>query len=74
MEVCVYEILRVGLISTGDEIVPAETKEIKKGQVRDSNKLMFKVFLTSIGAHSIVDFGSVSDDRDKVKQTITQAS
>ena len=38
-EVWVYERPRVSIISTGDEIVPAE-KPIKPGQVRDINSYM----------------------------------
>ena len=70
LEVNIYKAPRVGLISTGDEIVPAETKEIKRGEVRDSNKLMFKSLLIGMGVNTVQDFGSVSDDKVEVAKTI----
>jgi molybdopterin biosynthesis enzyme len=39
----------VGLISTGDEIVAADRIDIQRGQVRDSNKIMFKSLLAGMG-------------------------
>jgi len=48
LEVSVFKLPTIGLLSTGDEIVPAHTQEIKRGQVRDSNKLMLKALLKSM--------------------------
>ncbi len=52
--------LRVGVISTGDELVPAEQKP-GPGQVRDVNSPMLAALLKDFGAEA-VDFGIVVDD------------
>jgi len=32
----------IGLLSTGNELVPASTEKLEDGKIRDSNKLMLK--------------------------------
>ena len=51
-----------------------ETLNIKLGQVRDSNKIMFKSLLREMGTLSVLDFGSVADDPDALKAAFLQAS
>ena len=59
-EVPVQPRLRVGVISTGDELVPAAQKP-GPGQVRDVNSPMLAALLRDYGAEA-VDFGIVVDD------------
>ena len=59
-EVPVRPRLRVGVISTGDELVPANQKP-GPGQVRNVNSPMLAALLTEHGAEA-VDFGIVTDD------------
>ena len=59
-EVPVRPRLRVGVISTGDELVPADETP-GPGQVRDVNSPMLAALLEEYGAEC-VDFGIVSDD------------
>ena len=68
-EVPVRPRLRVGVISTGDELVPAEETP-GPGQVRDVNSPMLAALLAEYGAEC-VDYGIVLDDeallREKTK-------
>ena len=57
--------LRVGVISTGDELVPAEKKP-GPGQVRDVNSPMLAALLRDFGAEP-VDYGIVVDDEQMLR-------
>lgn len=59
-EVPVRQRLRVGVISTGDELVPADETP-GPGQVRDVNSPMLAALLEEYGAEC-VDYGIVLDD------------
>ena len=65
-EISVRSPLRVGLLSTGDELVPAEQKP-GPGQMRDVNRPMLRVLLRSVGAIP-VDFGIVKDDEALLRE------
>lgn len=57
----VYRPLRVGVISTGDEIVePGDTAA--DGQIYDANRPMLLALIAQFGYHA-VDLGHVGDDR-----------
>ena len=58
--------LTVGVLSTGDELVPADQKP-GPGQVRDVNRPMLKALLRSFGAVP-VDFGIVPDDEALLRE------
>lgn len=63
--------LRVGVITTGDEIQPIEHEGINDYQIYDSNKYMLKALLEAQGIE--VDlFTSVNDDRDKLRRIISK--
>lgn len=51
----------VGILSTGDEIVPPETVELEPGQIRDINTITVGAALQSMGAEVIYG-GIVRDD------------
>ena len=63
--------LRVGVISTGDELVPPE-KTPGAGQVRDVNSALLAALLRSFGAER-VPYGIVVDDRVLLKETLARA-
>ena len=52
--------LKIGVISTGDELVPPEQTP-GPGQVRDVNSPMLEAMLTSFGAE-VINYGIVVDD------------
>lgn len=64
---------RVAILSTGDEIRPAETDELAPGQIRDSNRPVLGALLAELGAE-ILDFGIIPDDADRLRSTLRQAA
>lgn len=62
-KVLVYEKLKVGLLSTGDEIVTPDTKELLPGQIRDINGISINAAVQALGGVVIYD-GIVKDDFD----------
>lgn len=63
--------LRVGIISTGDELVPPSEKP-GPGQVRDVNSHMLAAMLKEYGAES-VNYGIVIDDENMLSETMKTA-
>lgn len=68
-EVHVIDRPRVGIISTGDEIVDHTTKDIPLGKIRDSNRPMLLALVAAAGAHAI-DLGLVKDVVSELERTI----
>ncbi|MBO6039962.1 MAG: molybdopterin molybdotransferase MoeA, partial [Oscillospiraceae bacterium] len=71
-EVPVRPQLRVGVISTGDELVPADQMP-GPGQVRDVNSPMLTALLRDYGAEA-VDFGIVVDDEKLLREKTKAAA
>jgi molybdopterin molybdotransferase len=71
VEVPVVKPLTVGVISTGDELVPPEVRP-GPGQVRDVNSPMLEAILRSFGANTI-HYGIVVDDEEKLSAVVAQA-
>lgn len=67
----VYRKPHVGLISTGDEIVEAET-EPRPGQVRNINQHSLAGLIEEYGAE-LNDFGVIRDQRDTLATTLKKA-
>ena len=63
--------LKVGIISTGDELVPPDTIP-GPGQVRDVNSPMLCAVLTGFGADT-VNYGIVIDNEDLLREKTAQA-
>ena len=63
--------LTVGIISTGDELVPPEQKPLP-GQVRDVNTALLSALLTEQGAE-VHSYGIIVDDEDLLRETVTRA-
>ena len=64
--------LRVGILSTGDELVPPEATP-GPGQVRDVNAPMLAAMLTAFGAEC-VSFGIVRDEEALLAETMRKAA
>lgn len=70
-QVPVVKKLTVGIISTGDELIPPEQTPAM-GQVRDVNGPMLEAMLIAFGAQ-VIHYGIVVDDIEKLSQTLQQA-
>lgn len=66
--VTVHRRPRVGVLSTGDELVPAG-QPLGPGQIHDSNRRLLLALVTAAGAEA-VDLGCVPDDRAAVTDGI----
>lgn len=62
----------VGILSTGDEIVPADTPELCPGQFRDVNGALLQSLLYREGYTSKL-FGIVRDEREPLRRAIYKA-
>ncbi len=71
-ELAVRTRLRVGVLSTGSELVdPGEP--VKDGQIFDANRPMLQAMVTQFG-HQAVDLGKVPDDRAALRATLDRAA
>ena len=71
-ELAVHVPLRVGVLSTGDELVePGEPAG--KGQIFDANRPMLLALLRQLGFQAI-DLGRVADDRDALRSRFDQGA
>ncbi len=66
-----YKTPRVGIISTGDEIIPI-TQEPGPGKIRDINSYSLAGFVKEAFARPVI-YGIVKDDPDALKKTVEQA-
>ena len=71
VEVPVVKRLTVGVISTGDELVPPDQTP-DPGQIRDVNSPMLQAMLTGWGV-SVINYGIVIDDEPKLRATVELA-
>jgi molybdopterin molybdotransferase len=71
-EVHVYRPLRVGVLSTGDEIVPPGTASDAE-RTFDANRPMLLSLLQDWRMDA-VDLGHVADDRDALRERLTEAA
>ena len=63
---------RVGVISTGDELVDAAV-ELEVGQIHDSNRHTLLALVRSMGATG-VDLGLIPDDEDQIRDALIAAA
>ncbi len=71
LEVKVAKKLTVGVISTGDELVPPEVQP-GPGQVRDVNSPMLEAMLTAFGCY-VNNYGIVIDDEALLAEKVNNA-
>lgn len=64
---------RVAILSTGDEVLPPDTTDLRPGKIRDSNRPMLGGLLADLGAE-VVDMGIVPDDASALRSTLERAS
>lgn len=69
-EVRVFPRPRVGVLSTGDELV--ESGPLEMGQIRDSNRPMLLALAREAGCEP-VDLGSARDDEDRIVAVLEDA-
>lgn len=68
----VHRRARVAVMSTGDELKPADTPELALGSIRDSNRPLLLGLLDEMGA-DVHDYGIIRDDADTLRRTLAQA-
>ncbi|MBY9009409.1 MAG: molybdopterin molybdotransferase MoeA [Candidatus Lokiarchaeota archaeon] len=71
-EIPVYKKLRVGLISTGNELVSDDVKELEIGKIYDVNSIILKRAIENTGA-LVEFFGILKDDFSELKCAIDNA-
>jgi len=72
--VMVWRRPRIGLLSTGNELVETGVVELSDGKIRDSNKLMLKALLRSAAvASEVKDFGVVQDEGSQLDEAMRRA-
>lgn len=65
--------LRIGIVSTGDEVIRAGAAELPRGKVFDANAPMLAAFAGLIGATPI-DLGIWPDSAGEVQRRLTEAA
>ncbi|MFW9949104.1 MAG: molybdopterin molybdotransferase MoeA [Candidatus Thorarchaeota archaeon] len=71
-EVPVYKKVKIGLISTGNELVDDNVKKLEVGQIYEVNSKILKKAIEKTGA-SIEFYGIIKDDFNELKFTIDDA-
>ena len=69
----VSRVPRVAVISTGDELAPAETEDLGPGMIRDSNRPMLLAMISESGAETL-DLGAITDDADLLRAAVGRAA
>lgn len=64
---------RVAVMSTGDELQPADSGGLAPGMIRDSNRPMIGAMLAEAGV-DVVDLGRISDDADELRSALAGAA
>ena len=65
--------LRVGVISTGDEIVPVSKKTIEIGEIRDINGPLMLNRLRDILGVDAIDLGIIKDNKDTLETYVIES-
>ena len=71
LTVSVYPRVRVGVLSTGDELVD-DGSPLRPGQIRESNRTMLTRIVAESGADAI-DLGIIRDDEDTLEEALRRA-
>lgn len=64
---------KVAVISTGDELVTADTAELRPGAIRDSNRPMLVAMLRELGV-AVIDLGIIPDDEAVLRFSLENAA
>ena len=65
----VFAAPRVGILATGDEIVPHDAESVARWQIRNSNNLMLQALLTRMGCR-VIDLGHARDEPETLRKAI----
>jgi len=71
-DVPAYRRPRIGVISTGDELVD-EPRPLEMGQIHDSNRHTLLALVREMGAEG-VDLGLIVDDEDQIRDALSGAA
>ncbi len=63
----------VAILSTGDEVVPADTAVLEPGKIRDSNRVLLRRVLEGLGV-AVRDGGIVPDDAGRLEAALAEAA
>ncbi len=63
----------VAIMSTGNEVMSPQMRDLRPGQIRDSNRPVMRGLLADLDV-PVIDFGIVPDDRDVVRRTLMRAA
>jgi molybdopterin molybdotransferase len=69
-DVAVYRRPRVGVLSTGDELVQG-SEPLRPGQIRDTNRLTL-LSLCRLSGFDAVDLGTARDDEEEIRAVFSQ--
>ena len=63
----------MGLLSSGNELVPASTIDLPPGKIRDSNKCMLTAIAGQIKNAEVIDLGTITDNGAAIHEAVTRA-
>lgn len=64
---------RVVVLSTGDELAPADVADLTPGMIRDSNRPMLSALVAEAGA-AVIDLGRIPDDAASLRAALGEAA
>lgn len=64
---------KVAVMSTGDELAPADTEDLAPGMIRDSNRPMLVALVAEAGAEPM-DLGTIPDDPEELRAALGRAA
>ncbi len=70
-EICVAKKPKIGIISTGDEIVPVDS-ELTFGKIRDINSHLLRALMLENGCE-VTLYGIIKDSYDEIKSSVKKA-
>jgi gephyrin len=69
----VFKVPTLALVSTGNELAGPNVLDLKKGQIRDSNKSLLYCALKAANINTIVDAGVANDNPSSILRTFRSA-
>ncbi|EFA78185.1 gephyrin [Heterostelium album PN500] len=79
--ISVFKPPKITIISTGDELMPHDTKEVKEGFIRDSNSLTLSSIVKEasqhfgeVGAQTVKNYGIVKDELEPLKEALVKSA
>ena len=63
----------VAFMSTGDELVPADSETLEPGKIRDTNRVLLRTMLEELSL-PLLDLGIIDDSLDSLREAYRRAS